>query len=411
MRRILILFAAAILALGMAGCGGGEEPAEDRPAEEEAAETAETGETAEAGTVEAGEAEEPETTEEGELGATAAQAIALEPGVVEASLDPDRDEEWYVFELPAGGVLELSFAPGEDTERMNVTLLSSEMDVVEEEWDVRPPATSSFTHAIPAGEPQDFYVKVSQGEPGMYTLQLDISSQDDAGSGGDAPGRAVDAMQIEPEGTISGMVADEDESDWYAVDLDPAQTLELDFTPGDDAERINVSLRDVDQSTEWQEWDVAPGVTKSYTLELGDEGGRWYVEVSRGRNGTYQLAMSVSGQDDAGTGTDAPSRPVEALDVDTLTSLSGRVAGYDEEDCYVWQVEEGESMTFAFTPGAEAERLNAEVLNPDQDAVWQEWDVAPGVTKEYTIPLDSPAGPWYFRVSQGDDGDYTLEIR
>lgn len=405
MRRILILFAAAMLALGMAGCGGGE-PAEERPADEEAVETAGPEEGAETG-----EAEEPEATEEGGLGASAAQAIPLEPGVVEASLDPDQDEEWYVFELAAGGVLELTFAPGEDTGRMNVTLLDSNMDAVEEEWDVRPPATSSFIHAIPAEEPQDFYVKVSQGDPGLYTLQLDISSQDDAGSGGDAPGRAVDALQVEPEGTISGMVADEDESDWYAVALEPAQSLELAFTPGDDAERINVSLRDADQSTEWQEWDVAPGVTKSYTLELGDEGGRWYVEVSRGRNGTYQLAMSVSGQDDAGTGTDAPARPVEAMDADTLTSLSGRVAGYDEEDCYVWQVEEGESMTFAFTPGGEAERLNAEVLNPDQDAVWQEWDVAPGVTREYTIPEDSPAGPWYFRVSQGDDGDYALEVR
>lgn len=397
MRRILILFAAAMLALGMAGCGGGEEPAEEQQVEDESAETAETGGA--------------EVPQEDELGATAAQAIPLEPGVVEASLDPDRDEEWYVFELPAGGVLELTFAPGEDTERMNVSLLDSEMDLVEEEWDVRPPATSSFTHAIPAGEPRDFYVKVSQGDPGLYTLRLDISSQDDAGSGGDAPGRAVDAMQIEPEGTVSGMVADEDESDWYAVDLEPAQVLELAFTPGDDAERINVSLLDADQSTKWDEWDVAPGVTKSYTLQLGGDGGRWFVEISQGDNGTYELSMSASLQDDAGMGTDAPARPVEAMAVDTLTSISGRVAGYDEEDCYVWQVEEGESMTFAFTPGADAERLNAEVLNPDQDAVWEEWDVAPGVTEEYTIPEGSPAGPWYFRVSQGEDGDYTLEIR
>jgi hypothetical protein len=404
MRRILILFAAAMLALGMAGCGGGE-PAEDRPAEEETAGTEETG------TGETGETEEPETTEEGELGATAAQAIPLEPGVVEASLDPDRDEEWYVFELPAGGILELTFAPGDDTGRMNVTLLDSDMDVVEEEWDVRPPATSSFTHAIPAGEPQDFYVKVSQGEPGMYSLRLQLSSQDDAGSGGDAPGEAVDALQVEPEGTVSGMVADEDESDWYAVDLEPAQSLELAFTPGDDAEGINVGLYDPDQSIEWEEWDVAPGVTKSYTLQLGGEGGRWYVQVSQGHNGTYELSMSTSPQDDAGMGTDAPARPVEAMDADTLTSIAGRVAGYDEEDCYVWQVEEGESMTFAFTPGADSEGLNAEVLNPDQDVVWEEWDVAPGVTREYTIPLDSPAGPWYFRVSQGEDGDYTLEIR
>ena len=403
MRRLLILLAAALLALGVVGCGGGEEPADEQQVEEQAAEAAEP--------EEAESAEEGETDEEGRLGDSASQAIALEPGVVEASLDVDRDEEWYVFELPAGGVLELTFAPGEDTGRMNVALLDSEMNVVEEEWDVRPPATSSFSYAIPAGEPHDFYVNVSQGDPGLYTLRLDISSQNDAGSGNDVPGRAVDAMQIEPEGTITGMVADGDEADWYAVELEAAQALELAFTPGDDAERINVSLLDADQNTEWDEWDVAPGVTKSYTLQLGGEGGRWYVEVSQGGNGTYELEMGVSTQDDAGMGTDAPSRPVEALDVDTLASVAGRVAGYDEEDCYVLQVDEGESMTFAFTPGADSERLNAEVLNPDQDVVWSEWDVAPGVTKEYTIPEESPAGPWYFRVSQGEDGDYTLEIR
>lgn len=406
MRSMLILLAAALLAMGTAGCGGGEEPAEERPVEEEAVETAETGDDGEADS-----AEEGETSEEGESGSSASRAIPLEPGRVEASLDADRDEEWYVFELPAGGVLELTFAPGEDTERMNVTLLDSEMGVLEEEWDVRPPSTREFTYVIPAGDPQDIYVKVSQGRPGTYALELNISMQDDAGSGGDAPGRAVEALEVEPEGTIPGLVADDDEEDWYGFDLEAGQVLELEFTPGDDAERLNVSLLDGDQSTEWEEWDVSPGVTKSYTLQLGGEGGRWYVEVSRGRNGSYELSMSVSAQNDATTGGDAGNRAVEATPVDTLQVLEGRVADYDEDDFYRLQVEEGETFTLAATPGADAERLNFSVLDPEQSEIWEQWDVSAGVTEEFTLPGDSPPGPYYIRVSQGRDGDYTLEIR
>ncbi|MFO7950620.1 MAG: hypothetical protein R6U36_09655 [Candidatus Fermentibacteraceae bacterium] len=407
MRRILILCAAAMLALGMAGCGGGEEPAEERPAEEETAGTAEeeVGEAEEAD-------EEAEPVEEAEAAGSAVQAIPIEEGTTEGVLEADRDEIWYTFELPGSGIMELTFAPGDDTEKQTVAFLDSEQDQIWREWDVRPPSEREFRYVLPAGDPQTFFVRVSQGRPGSFDLELRTSMQDDAGSGGDAGENAVSAVEVEPSGTVSGMVADGDESDWYAFDLEDGEVVDVSLTPGDDAEKLTVALYDTEQNREWREWDVATGVTESYTLQLGaGDGGTYYVEVSQGRNGSYELTLDAYPQDDAGSGGDAGDRPVDALPVDTLEVITGRVAGYDEDDLYSLDIEEGETFTAAFTPGDDAEKLTVAVLGPDQDRIWREWDVGGGVTEEFTLPEDSPAGPYYLQVSQGRDGDYTIEIR
>ncbi|MBD3277298.1 MAG: hypothetical protein GF388_03275 [Candidatus Aegiribacteria sp.] len=121
--------------------------------------------------------------------------------------------------------------------------------------------------------------------------------------------------------------------------------------------------------------------------------------------------MSTSTQNDAGRETDAGNRAVEAMPVDTLNVIEGRVAGYDKDDFYTLQIEEGESFSVAATTGEEAERLNYAVLNPQQEVIWEEWDLPGGQTCEFTLPEDSPPGAYYLQVSQGEDGDYKLEIR
>lgn len=400
-RITLIMFTVLVMTLFLVGCGGGEEPAEQQTGQEQTTEEeiAETEEVTE------------ETEAEESPGSSAEQAIPIEPGVVEASLEEEEDEEWYVFELPAGGIMELTFSPGENTQRMNVSILDHDLNLIDEEWDVKPPSSRDFSHVIPAGEPEDFYIVVSQGEPGNYTFDLGVSLQNDAETAGDAPGTAVEAVEVAAEGTVNGMVADEDDSDWYTFDLQPGEVFDLQFTPGDDCERLNVTLLDEEQNTEWEKWDVAPGVTMSYTLQLGAEGGIWYVSVSQGSNGQYTLNMSTSPQNDAGMETDAGDRAVDAMPVDTLDVVEGRVAGHDEDDFYTLQVEEGETFSLAAATGEAAERLNYAVLDPQQNVIWEKWDLPAGETCQFTLPEGSPAGPYYLQVSLGIDGNYTLEIR
>ncbi|MBD3278272.1 MAG: hypothetical protein GF388_08235, partial [Candidatus Aegiribacteria sp.] len=273
----LIIMVIVVMGFFLNSCGGGEEPEEQQYEEEQ---------TTESEVTETEEVAEETETEEGP-GSSAEKAIAIESGIVEASLDEAEDEEWYEVELPAGGIMELTFMPGDDSERMNVSILDDELNLIDEEWDVRPPSTREFSHVIPAKEPQDFYIVISQGETGSYTFDLGVSVQNDAETSGDAPGDAVNAAEVAPEGSISGLVADEDDSDWYTLELQPGEVFDLQFTPGDECERLNVTLLDEEQNTEWEEWDVAPGVTMSHALQLGTEGGTWYVCVSQGANGQY----------------------------------------------------------------------------------------------------------------------------
>ena len=166
-----------------------------------------------------------------------------------------------------------------------------------------------------------------------------------------------------------------------------------------------------DIEVEWQEWSVNPGVTPSYTLQLGQhDAGRYYAEVSIGGYGTYTLIVEASPQNDGGSGTDAGDRPVTALPADTMDVIQGRVAGYDEDDFYSFELEENETFAFAFTPDDDAGRLNVKVLDPEQNEIWQEWRVSAGVTQEYSLSEEHPAGMYYVNVSRADDGSYTIEM-
>lgn len=402
-RKTLAIAAAAAM-LVMAACGG-EEPAE------ETVDTVqeETGTVTGEETSRTPEEEGPETTA-GD-GDSASEAIPMTEELVEGALEDEDDENWYTIQVQGGGILNLIFSPGADAERLNFLVLDSELAELEQEWDVRPPSNRTFRYVTPDGEERTFYVTITGGSAGSYTIQPEVTMQNDAGSGRDAGGSAVSALELESDEEVTGLLGDLDQSDWYVFDLEAGSILDISMAPGNEAENINAALYGTDLETEWQEWDVNPGVTRSYTLQLGqDDAGRYYAEVSIGGYGTYTLNVETSSQNDAGSGGDAGDRPVTALPADTLDVIQGRVAGYDEDDFYSIELEENEPFSFAFTPDDDAGQLNVQVLDPEQNGIWQEWSVSAGVTREFTCSEEHPAGMYYVNVSRADDGSYSIEM-
>lgn len=400
-RKSIAIAAAALLVLS--ACSGGE------PADE-TENTVQEG----TGTVTGEETRTPE--EEGsetiaEAGDSASEAIPMVERLVEGELENEDDEDWYSIQVQGGGILNLIFSPGADAERMNFIVLDDELAELAQEWDVQPPSSRTFRYVTPDGEERTFYVTVAGGSAGFYTIQPEVTTQNDAGSGGDAGGSAVSALELEPDEEVTGLLGDLDQSDWYVFDLEAGSVLDISMTPGNEAENINVALYDTDLEAEWQEWDVNPGVTRSYTLQLGeDDAGRYYAEVSIGGYGTYTLNVETGSQNDGGSGEDAGDRPVTALPADTLEVINGRVAGYDEDDFYSFELEQNEPFAFAFTPNDDAGQLNVQVLDPEQNEIWQKWSVSAGVTQEFTCSEEHPAGMYYVNVSRADDGSYAIEM-
>jgi hypothetical protein len=401
---ILFVFAASLV-LALASCGGGEEPSErggEAPIEREE-ETVETEET--------GEGEEPSDEGAPGEGDSVSSAIEISPGTIEGEIEDSGDENWYVFEVAGGEVFDLAFTPQGDADRINVQILNPDQRELWTEFDVPPPVTKELNYMTPTEGGGDFYVHVWPGSPGSYVLELSNRMQDDGGTGEDAGGRAPEAAEVALGDAILGAVGNADESDWYVFDVPAGEVLEVEFTPGEEAERINVQVLDPEQRELWTEFDVAPGVTKSETFAMScSSGGLYYVQVWQGAKGPYSLSVSSSTQDDAGTGTDAGDRAVDAAAVQPGELMSGFLGDFDEEDWYSVQMAEGDNLSFSFTPGDGCDRMNVQICDPDQRELETEFDVAPGVTKEFVLPADAAAGTYYLHVWLGEKGGYSFQV-
>ena len=392
---LLICGMAVILAVA---CGGGEP--------EEQVETA--GDTSEEIEDQEESAEIPAEIPEGE-GGTADDAIVLNEGVTEGELEPEETDDWYIFSVNGGEIFNVSFTPSNEAEGINFGILDGELDDMWTEWDVKPPVCREFNYMTPAESTGDYYIHVFQGSPGGYTLELSKVMQNDGLSGADAGGRAPDALEITLGEAVGGIIGDQDESDWYSFEVPSGSILDISFTPGYDSEGANVEFLDTEIDIIWTEWDIYAGVTISRSMQMSSSsGGIYYINVFKGANGTYSLTVTAVSQDDAGSGTDAGDRAVDAAALQTGQPARGIIGDYDEKDWYSIEVDEGQNLVFLVTPDAEGESLNAELCDPDQNVIITEWDIAPGVSCEFNLPDDAVAGTYYLNIFKGGNGSYTL---
>lgn len=393
----IILMIVGMVALLAVACGGGE-PEEQGEAGDTASEIEEQGESDET----------PAETMEG-ANNTAADAIVLVEGVTEGVLEQEETDDWFVFSVNGGEIFNVSFTPSNEAEGINVAILDGELDDMWTEWDVKPPVCKEFNYMTPAEFSGDYYVHVFQGSPGGYTLELAKVMQNDGISGADAGGRSPGALEITPGESVGGIIGDLDESDWYSFEIPSGSILEISFTPGYDSEGVNFEFLDTEIDNIWTEWDIYAGVTITRSMIMNSSsGGIYYINVFKGTNGTYSLTVTAVPQDDAGSGDDAGDIAVNAVTLEAGQPASGILGDYDERDWYSVEVDEGQNLTFLVTPDADGESLNAELCYPDQDVIQTEWDIAPGVTCEMSLPDDAVAGTYYLNIFKGGNGSYTL---
>lgn len=397
--KIVILFS-GIAAFSLLGCGGGE------PAEQ-----TETVEETETETVDQGESTEVTPVAETGGANSAVDAISIDIGTTTGELEVDEDQDWYVFSVEGGETFELTLAPGDEAEAISFQIMNGQLDRIWYEWDVRPPVTKTFSYMTSAEAGGEYYVEVSQGQPGSYSLELSKQMQNDAGSGIDSGNSAVHAIEIATDEVIEGKVGDLDESDWYVFEIPQGSIFNLVFSPGDNSDAISVQIFDSELDEIWYEWDVQPGVTAKKTVIMSSSsGGTYYSKVSQGHKGDYILEVTTTSQDDAGIGTDAGDRAVDAVPVEPGNTYTGLVGDYDEQDWFSVDVAEGQTIGFTVTPGNDCEALSVQIFDPEQDELDYEWDVASGVTCEMSLPDDAAAGTYYLKLSKGQNGSYSFVI-
>lgn len=233
--------------------------------------------------------------------------------------------------------------------------------------------------------------------------------QNDAGSGIDSGNSAVHAIEIAADESIEGEVGDLDESDWYMFEIPQGDIFTLTFAPGDNSEAIDIDLFDSELDNYWYNSNVQPGVTATKTVIMSSSSGdNYYAEVSDGK-GDYTLEINLTSQNDAGIGTDAGDRAVDAVPIELGNTYTGLLGDYDEQDWFSVEVAEGQSVGFAVTPGDDGETLDVDIYDAEQDNLGYESNVASGVTCEISLPDDAAAGTYYLELSDAQ-GSYSFVI-
>jgi hypothetical protein len=129
-----------------------------------------------------------------------------------------------------------------------------------------------------------WYIEVEgddSDEWGNYTFTVIVTSQNDAGTGADAPASAMNAILITPDTEITGELRDLDTYDAYTIYLEPGWLIDINYT-SDSPNSIWPQTLELYDPTEWQIFSLfshnnLPSNTSYMITTAADY---WYIVVS-----------------------------------------------------------------------------------------------------------------------------------
>jgi hypothetical protein len=223
------------------------------------------------------------------------EAFLIQPGIYHGSLGGQisggqRDsEDWYSINLQAGQIINLQLiqpSTGSFTLYLRPPELTSNVGTATIQDNTK---TLQYIANITG----IWYIKIirSSGE-GEYQLSINIQNQNDAGSNRDAGDTPEEAIALYP-GIFTGFLQRADNVDWYSINLQEGQTINLQLSMPSDAS-FGLSL-------------TRPGSTsgvgsvqtqdKIKTLQyVANVSGIWHIKITRSSGeGEYQLSVNISG--------------------------------------------------------------------------------------------------------------------
>ena len=214
-------------------------------------------------------------------------ALLVVPGSYTGFLLDNDNYDWYTFDVIAGQLInaQLSSAP-EATFLITLKNPSGGTEGSAEEID------GGRVISYAADATGRWYLRVQRDRGfGDYALAFSVQNQDDAGSGQDAGNCRYAALTIVP-GQYSGYLQDNDDEDWYAINVTAGQRVTVQLTIPPEAKML-LSLKDPSGQTEGSA--TLSGNTRSVDL-IAKATGLWTIHVARDQGmGTYQLAVTLSG--------------------------------------------------------------------------------------------------------------------
>lgn len=344
-----------------------------------------------------------------------AGAETLPGGTVTGTLTYDVDEtDCYKFTVSEGQTIAVTFKASTagdflygslvDWEEWSILDLESKGDVV----------ASGTWHTSNETEEATWYFCVeSDTEGGSYEFTITLTDQDDGGLGKDAGGGMEGADPIEPGTTVTGLLADDDEEDWYRFRAGEGDIISVSLTSDSDADFLYMDLVDWEDYTTFQleskdsvvaedSWYTARETTTVY----------WYLRVHMDTDmGEYDLALQVDHQNDAASQQEAPGDTATALELAPGT-YTGHLEDEDEADVYKFQMGEGDYVHVTFSADTAGDFIYLGLVD------WEDWGVWSLSSKDsvedegsYWTANETEVA-WYYLVVEMDTeaGDYHLDF-
>ncbi len=337
------------------------------------------------------------------------QGMEIPIGVVTGALSENDRQDFFRFELDAGHVLNLDFAPADESENLKVALRNFEGS---ELWNSGQtvPGTVKSTRMMMNNVSGGIYYAVVYSGTGSYRLDLFVEIQNDGGSGTDAGDNITNALPIKPERSYSGELGGLDESDWYRFDIPAGHILNLAFTPNENAESMKFSLRNFERSEIWYSGEVPPAAKSSKRVMMNNSsGGTYYLEAAFG-SGRYEFEISLEKQNDAGSETDAGDKISDALKIEPGRSYSGELGGFDDNDWYRFNASPGSVLKITLSSYEGGEPIKFSFRDTQRAEVWFTEEIPPGATESKRIMINRSSGGTYFLEAFYGSGPYGFEV-
>ncbi len=254
---------------------------------------------------------------------------------------------------------------------------------------------------------------------GEYTFDVSISSQNDAGSGGDVASSWANAYEI-GEGEYNGGILDLDEVDLYEIELEPSSIIDIEFTSqATDGQKLTLYNPNHEKVFNLES---SEGLIESdyYSLANETETNYWFIEVTYQAShhewhGEYTFDVSISSQDDAGSGRDVASSFNEAYEIEE-GEHNGMIRDLDGVDMYKVWLEPESVIEIEFTSQAADDQVLG-LFDYNRDEIFTlstSIDDVPA-SDSHTVVDDVEADYWFigvtYQASHHDwHGNYTFDV-
>ena len=217
------------------------------------------------------------------------------------------------------------------------------------------------------------------------------------------------AAQVAP-GTHTGTLDDTNKQDMFKIRFESGAIITVDFAS--EAE-YNQELVLYDPSREKSFYmNSKNGAIGSETIYLANETepNDWYVGIASSNAGDYSFTITVTYQDDGGTGIDIAADYATALEFGLGKEVAGHLHDADKSDMYTVQIESGSIITLEFTSEASYNQ-NVYLYNPKREKVISIYkkDGALGTETTY-LANETESGYWYVEVESSNAGDYSFTV-